>query len=224
MIWQIATGFRAHDLMYRLIDAVPPKFTWTNLQDLNNVTFDSIGQHADHEFWETSSLAFSLIPTPRLRVTDPRFTPDYFQFQAYPVVSLSLRRLLDLNDRVVRYRNIDTTLCIPEVQALGYSLVDVIQYANPFDPNRTSGQVRDVRQSDGSLRREWVVDYAVGVECYFRDDFVPPAPLFRGTGTLWTFATDELAERVMRAGIDDMLFQDIEGPHTPVRERMRQLR
>ena len=44
--------------------------------------------------------------------------------------------------------------------------------------------------------------------------FVAPAPLFRVPGISWSLATDALADRVMRAGISDVVFMDIENDGT----------
>ncbi len=51
-------------------------------------------------------------------------------------------------------------------------------------------------------------------------DFIPPAPLFQVPGTGWTLATDELADQVMRAGTDEVVFMDVtnDGTRTGIPE------
>lgn len=201
--------------------AVPPRFEWLNKGILYGLDKQIAAEHPDHEYWEWLSLAFSRMPTPRLRVTDPTLDSNMLFFSRHGIASTRLRQAFGLDERVIRYRPIDMSACVPEVQALGYEMFDVIAYGNPFDPARMPGHVRPVRQPDGSLRDEWVFDYFGTInepfEIYFRDDFVPPAPLFRSVGGIWTFATDELADRVQRAGLDDIMFLDISGPILPNR-------
>ena len=184
-------------------------------------------EYADHEMWDILTLTFSRVPIPRLRVTDPTFDVNIMEIGGFRFASARLRRVLDLDDRTIRYRPVDASLSVPEVQALDYAAFNVTPIGNPFDPDRMKGEVRPARQLDGSLKDDWVLDnewLLKGAEVYFRADFVPPAPLFRATGSQWIFATDDLAERVMRAGIDDVLFQDITGPIHPRRDQNRKLR
>ena len=77
----------------------------------------------------------------------------------------------------------------------------------------------DVTGPDGAVRREWRIatpdPSGPPLEILCRDDFAAPAPSFRVPGTSCTLATEALAAAVMRAGIVDLVFQDV------ARERAR---
>ncbi len=217
---------QAGERMAELEQMNPAQFQFVNARDLTGVLMDVSDTYADHEFWERASLAFSRMPTPVLKITSDTFSPDFLEKQFYSFASLRLREAFDLGHDAVRYRNVDARLSTSAVQARQYAVFDVRQYGNPFDRNKMLGEEREVRQPDGSLRREWIMDWEnrmrLSPDVYFRHDFVAPAPLFKAVGSSWVFATDSLAERVMRAGITDMIFVDIAGSDRPLESRMRQ--
>lgn len=225
MFWMVATNIRAHERYDDLERASPPGFSMLNEAGITAAYQVVWEQYHDHEFWEIPNLTFSRIPTPRIRITDPTFDVDMFSYGDFTFVSRKLRRVIGNVSAFARFRSVDMEASVPAVQAIDYEMFEVSQFGNPFDPTRMAGDVRPVRQPDGSLRDEWVMDWFGRVEkspdVYFRDDFVAPAPMFRGLGSYWTFATDELADRVQRAGIDDVLFLDITGPALPDRDRSR---
>ncbi len=77
------------------------------------------------------------------------------------------------------------------------------------------GRVRSVRQENGSLKDEWMlepltIDTSVS-PFYFRPDFIPPAPLFRTIVFGFVLATEEFADRVTRAGVTGIGFREVEG-------------
>ncbi len=213
--------------MFELQDMKPPRFQWLNESALARVLEQVSTSYPDHEYWEDPSLAFSWIPTPRLLSTDPDYSPNLLETQFYKFASNRLRKALDLDQSVIRYCEIDSSACADNVKTLQLAAFDVIRFGNPLDPARMKGTERDVRQNDGTLHREWVVDYqhmALNqTDSFFRPDFVAPAPLFRCTGTFWILATDELAERVMRAGITDILFTNYSGNLSPGESWFRKL-
>ena len=228
MLWQFGLNVKGLEQIDALRNKIPPGFEWLNSDQIAKVDRTLIEEPGGYEFWQRPSLGFAQIPTPKLSVSDSSFGLNLLTLGVYTFSSSRLRQIFDIGGCDVKYRPVDTSQSVPEVQALGYTAFDVIPFGNPFDPERMLGEMRPVRQLDGSFKNEWVMDWANRMakspEVYFRDDFVPPAPLFRATGSLWIFATDDLAERVMRAGIDDVLFQDITGPILPRRDRNRELR
>ena len=184
---------------------------------------------ADHEVWQRYGLVFRAVPEPILTVTEKDFDLDYFFLLGYDFTSKRLRSALEPFRAALVYRRVDSSSCPLSVRALQYEIVHVLPTSNPFDPERMPGRVRPVRQEDGTLRDEWIVELpdpkpGMVSEIYFRDDFVPPAPIFRAIGTQFTLATDDLAEQVMRAGITDMAFMDISGRQEPGNMILRELR
>lgn len=228
MIWWVSTSLAAGEAYEAAELAVPPTLTWLNLAQLRSNYARVLEESLSREFWLGPASAFLSMPTPIIEITDPTWRVDYFGFQVYTFISNRLRQAFAVGPDVVRYRDVDSSPSVPEVQALGYCAFDVLPFGNPFDPAKTPGDVRDLRQPDGSIKSEWVLDYMNrlqrGPEIYFRDDFIAPAPIFRGLGTFWVFATDEFADRIMRAGITDMAFRDITGPIEPQQDRIRTLK
>jgi hypothetical protein len=156
---------------------------------------------------------FSGMPVPVLRITDPAFALNYFLDSGIAYASRRLREALDLSDSVIRYRDIDLDGSPPALLAHQYQMFETVTFADPIDWDRTPAQYFDLAWPDGSIRRVRRLDRSLFAplsrgRIYFRADFVPPAPLFRVPGTAWTMATDALADRVMRAGITDVAFQD----------------
>ena len=171
----------------------------------------------DHEPWQVAVEVFRRVPTTILRIDDPTFDLDYFARRGQ-YASSRLRSALALGDDEVAYRPVDASGCPEAARAKDYEAFLPLKVANPFDPARMPGRVRPVRQDDGSSRDEWVVEppFDPGVpapmQVYFKPGFEPPAPLFRPMGMpAWTFATEDLADRVSRAGITGIAFQEIEG-------------
>lgn len=225
MLWLMSPSVSALEKWDVLASAIPPRFSVLNEAEFISADQALRAQYGDHEFWELPSLGFSRMPTIVLKVTDDSFTVDTFLYGQYVFASARLRRAFELPPTVIRYRPVDTSPSVPSVQASDYAMFDPTLFANPFDVNRTPGVRRPVRQPDGSLRTDWVLDreaLARGLSgIYIKDDFEPSTPLFPAIGTEWILATKELAERITRAGIDDVLFQDITGPATPDRDRAR---
>ncbi len=97
---------------------------------------------------------------------------------------------------------------------MGYRVMHPLVFANPLDQSFASGVFEDVILPDGRLTQYWRTEPPragppVGLLTRWRDDFVAPAPMFQILGGPWTLVTDALAERVMRAGFDDVIFIDV---------------
>jgi hypothetical protein len=113
--------------------------------------------------------------------------------------SLRLRRALGLTDAVIRYRDIDIEQSPPADCIQEYRAFHIVAPADPTDGSRTAGQL---------LGKQWLLAHPLNPDgpprrIYWRDDFVPPATLFRA------FGAPPSADTVMRAGIIDLVFKDI---------------
>jgi hypothetical protein len=175
---------------------------------------------------ERELLEFDGMPTPAFRIADSAFKLDYFQEARLYCASLRLRQALALTDDIIRYRDIDLVQSPPTVRAQEYQAFQVVAFADPIDWTKTPGQFSGFVRPDGSVRRYWHLAPPNPVNpsrIYWRDDFRPPAPLFRVVGTGWMLATDALADKVMRAGITDLTFQDMMSDRAQSELVLRQL-
>ena len=174
-------------------------------------------EFAEHDTWERGLLRFKTEPTNILLIDEPTFDLDYFSVRN-EYASAKLRRVLALSQDEIAYRAIDCSRCTAAISGLDYNAFIPLKLANPFDPLRMAGHVRPVRQEDGSMQEEWRVEQPSDplnppvTVIYFQPDFRPPAPLFRVKDMPWcSVVTEELADRVTRAGITGIVFQEIEG-------------
>lgn len=135
-----------------------------------------------------------------------------------PIVSARLAEVLALGPDQAQYREADCSACAPAVRDMGYRALNLLAFANPLDRERTApGQFVDLETPAGPTY-VWVRP-PVGPNTplpsiVWREDFVPPAPVFRMPGSGWTLATEELAGRMADAGFDDVAFLDLTGDGT----------
>ena len=127
------------------------------------------------------------------------------------LASARLRDALDLGPEVVEYREVDMSGSVAEARAADYRVFRAVQEADPVDLRRMYGHEPD-RALDGSPTTAWLMSvsgpHAAPRRTVWREGFVPPAPLFLDRmGRL--IATEALAERVTRAGLADVSFQDV---------------
>jgi hypothetical protein len=142
-----------------------------------------------------------------LTITEPSFCPDFLHEQAW-FVSARLREVLALDEAVAQYLPVDDRRSHPAARAQDYRLLHVHAVRDAIDPARAKLMTLDYPELDGRVSRQ-----VVGVETIvWRADFVADVPLFRDPRDQRVFATDALAERVLRAGIADMAFQDVTSP------------
>jgi hypothetical protein len=204
----------------------PPQFEIVNGTAIHQHKLRIHDEYGDHEDAERELVQFRGMPKPVFRFADPAFKLDYFD-AGMPCASSRLRRALGLTEAVISYRDIDLDESPPAVRANEYQAFQLVNFADPVDWNRTTGEVVDVRRADGSTgkQRRLIPPHPVGPpnRVYWRDDFVPPAPLFRATGTPWMLATDDIADKVMRAGITDLAFLDITSDRAQTKLVFRQL-
>jgi hypothetical protein len=153
-------------------------------------------------------------PTPRFACTDPTFAPDLI-FEGELFASRRLRDAMALDKGVVQWLSVDCTKCPPTMQAADYQLMNLLVFANPMDRERSSPpSFYDVVLPDGDTTFVWTArPYQPGgpvPRVKWHPDFTPPAPIFRVPGLPWVLATEELADRIMRAGVDDIIFTDLQ--------------
>ena len=201
-----------------LQDASPPRFKWVNEAEAHAAEMRIASEYGAHGIAEVEPLAFRAMPAPAFEIADKSFRFDFFEWSIAHCASRRLRAVLNLPAGVVEYRDVDVSGSAPSVYEMGYEAMQVLAFADPFDHDRTPGRIETIRAADGRTTEAWRPAGPVPgqpSQIFWRDDFVPPAPLFRVPGTAWTLATDELAARVMNAGITDLVFQDVEGDKAP---------
>jgi hypothetical protein len=211
-LWLFSGSFENMQYLLELEQAVPSRFQFVNLDAIyayrRRVDDEYLGDdEAEREF-----LQFSGMPVPVFRIANPDFAPDYFS-AGVPCISSRLRNVLDMTDTVIQYREIDLDESPASLHRQDYRAMHVMQFADPIDWDRTAAQTLTLTRPNGSLRTMRLLPPPNPADptpqIHWREDFVAPAPLFRVMGTAWALATDALAERVMRAGITDIMFQDV---------------
>lgn len=188
----------------------PPRFALVNsdaIHTTGHAVFNGIPILGNQDWDEPY---FNALPTPHLVITHGQFAPDYL-WPGIHLASARLRAAFDLGPDAIQYRNVDTTGSTDRVRAADYRMFRVVQRADPVDMRRMYGHEPD-RDEHGNPTIAWITSitgpHATPRPTVWRDDFVPPAPLFRDWHGRF-IATDALADRVMRAGILDVMFQDV---------------
>ena len=141
-----------------------------------------------------------------LTVTEESFYPDFFVRSAW-FVSAKLREIMGVGDDVAQYLDVDCAGCHAGAGQQDYKEMDTFAIRRAIDIDRTEMELRTYPERDGTTS-EWQTT-AYGSRLYWRDDFVSDVPIFRDPHDPRWFATDAFAEKVLRAGITDMVFQDI---------------
>ena len=220
-LWRITVPSSVIPFLSRMFEADATDHSLVDLVNYDEflANWDRVDRDLkDHEPWEREVMRFRTDPPHVLRIDEPSFALDYFSIRTN-YASARLRAAFALGPDEIAYRPIDASQCKGAARAMDYDAFLPLKVANPFDPARMPGHVRPVRQEDGSLRDEWVLDdppFEPGIPTtrpiYFRPGFTPPAPLFRAMGMRGlTVATEELAHRVSRAGLTGIAFQELEG-------------
>jgi hypothetical protein len=161
---------------------------------------------------------WSSLPRPKLRVAEPGFRFDLFRL-SLEFVSEKLAQAFASAGASPDYLPVDCTECTTEVQDKGYQTLNVTVFANPLDRDRTRpADFVDV-ESEGESTFVWVPgmphpNQPAPAICW-RNDFEPPAPMFRVPGTGWTLVTEELAAAITNAGLEDVAFFDLTNGSKP---------
>jgi hypothetical protein len=225
-LWSVTGAVDSTEYFFGLWDEKPPRFKIVNDTAFHEHKRRIYDKYRGHEDAELDLALFRDMPKPVFRFDDPAFKLDYFD-AGINCASLRLRHALGLTEAVILYREIDLDGSPAAVLANEYQAFQPVHFADPVDWSRTQGIASDVRRADGSIGKEWRLGptdpSGPPRRIYWRDDFVPPAPLFRAKGTALMLATDELADKVMRAGITDLAFLDITSDRAQTELVFRQL-
>lgn len=159
---------------------------------------------------EDERAGFATMPTPVLVITVRNFAPNYI-WSGLHYASAWMRDALALGPEAIEHREVDTSGSAPAAQAADYRVFRVVLEADPVDLARMYGYEPE-READGNATDVWILSvtgpHATPRRTVWREGFIPPAPLFRDqTGRF--IATEELADRVMRAGLQHVVFQDL---------------
>ena len=139
-----------------------------------------------------------------LTILDESFYPDIFRRSAW-FVSARMREVMDLPDHVAQYLPVDSSGCHPRAREQGYMVMDMFAVQNAIDTERSVIEYGDYPEDNGTITKQ-----VLGVRTFvWRDDFVSTVPVFRDPHDHRFFATDAFADKVLRSGITDMVFQDI---------------
>jgi hypothetical protein len=226
LLWSVTGAIDSMEYFLGLRNEKPPRFEIVNDIAIHEHKSRMFNEYRGREQSERELVQFRDMPKPVFRVGDPAFKLDYFDAGIH-CASQRLRRALDLSDAVILYRDIDLDASPPAALANEYQAFQLVHFADPVDWSRTAGMAIDVRRADGSIGKEWRLGppdlSGPPRRIYWRDDFVPPAPLFRANGTPWMLATDDLADKVMRAGITDLAFLDMISDRAQTEPVFRQL-
>ena len=208
-LWQFRGSMSSQQAIIDMVDAKPPLFEFVNQNAVQNYRFQIDQLYPDHDQGEHGPLANAGMPTPVFRIRSPTFALDYFDW-GVACMSARLRAALGDVADCVRYHPVNVDGSSPSVQEQDYRQFDVTAIADAIDRSQLPGRTLDFPRSDGSVRQEWFLGVLKpGERLRWRDNFRPPAALFRVKGTSWVMATDELADRVVRAGVRDVEFQDL---------------
>lgn len=227
LLWQAVGAVGPSEYFMRIwYEQQPPGFEIVNNAAIHAHKGRIFDEYINHEGAVRDRVWFRDMPEPVFRFADPGFHLDFFD-AGMNCASWRLRRALGLTEADICYRDIDLDGSPPAVRANEYQIFQPIHFADPFDWSRTPGEAVDVQRADGSIGKEWRLPCpdpaSPPLRVYWRDDFVPPAPLLRVSGTYWMLATDALADKVMRAGITDLAFLDMTSDRTQTELVFRQL-
>jgi hypothetical protein len=214
-LWLFSPSVQSIEYMYQLYDSIPKLFDIANGSDIDEYLIN-LPHPIDADGTLHPSrirLGIESMPVPRFRILTSDFRMNFLYMGLFYITE-NLARVLDFSDRIVQYINVDCSECPPEVRALGYRVMIPRVFANPLDQTFVPGVYQDVILPDGSLTQYWRQELPpagppVALRTRWREDFVPPAPMFEILGGPWLLVTDALAERVMRAGFDDVNFIDV---------------
>lgn len=223
-LWMMTFDLAVGDTLLELqSSADPPTFALENFEAL-----------AD---WSTQVLADSLaaplgseyVPAPppeplKLRLAEPGIAPNLIDM-GFRLVSAKARAAMQA-DEFLSWFPIDTSASSPEAQAQDYKLMHVKRSAVAVDAERSSGRIVD-RPAEFGLpaRQVWdPVQSGPGhppSAFHWREDIEPPAPIFCERLTQMLLVTDDLARRIIEAGIEDIAFVDQENDGSRAELRMR---
>ena len=210
VLWPMIPTPASMERLERLQRRRPPRFVIVNEASIWEALSSAAEGAPGQDVTAQDAARFAAMPMPVLAITDPSFAPNLV-WAGLHFASARLREALGLGPDVVEYRAVDASGSAAAAQAADYQVFRVVREADPVDLARMYGHEPD-RGADGRPTSAWLLSvhgpHAPPRQTVWREGFVAPAPLFRdASGRL--MATEALAERVMRAGLADVAFQDV---------------
>ncbi|WP_062213111.1 hypothetical protein [Aureimonas sp. AU12] len=202
VLWAMLPSFASMRQLEKLERSRPPRFALPNLASVTSHAPD-IG--CDDTHW------FATMETPRLLIRQEGFAPDFIWFGLY-FASSRFREALALGSNAIEYRAVDMKAGSAETAVeADYRAFRAVQRADPVDMAAMYGQEPD-RGADGEPTLEWEMSvegpHAPPRRTVWKRGFKAPEPLFADAkGRL--LATEDLAARVMAAGLRDIAFQNL---------------
>lgn len=212
-LWDLACSTAVAGRQMELEDRDPPAFDWINrLEYAAHVNPLAIRWLGGQPVAQYEAIDLSNAPHPKFFCSVEDFAPDIL-FVGELIVSSALIEAMALPEGTFQLVPVDCLACPRAMQAKEYKVLNLLVFANPMDRERSWPAIyTDVELSDGTSTFLWSAPgWQPGMpipRLFWREDFVAPAPLFRTPGRPWTLATDALAERVLRAGFNDVMFHD----------------
>lgn len=158
-----------------------------------------------------------------LKIADKDWRPDFIPNGVKDgFVSARLRELLDPEPGAVQWLPVDVGRSPPDVRAMGYSYMQVLTCANPFDMARSSYRRGPVTSVDGAVTETgWIFDGGTPPDIHLPDlpldpDFAPPCSVFFEAISGQLLVTDPVAERIQQAGIAGLMLRDPSSTYGPI--------
>lgn len=223
-LWMMTFDLAVADTLLELQSGDdPPAFALENMEALSD--------------WGTHLLAGSLsipeeaefVPEPppeplKLRLTEPGIAPNLIDM-GFRLVSSKARDAMQA-DEYLSWYPVDTSASSPEVQAQDYRLMHVNRSIAAVDVTRSAGRIVD-RPAEFGLPARQIWDPASSgphqspAAFHWRENLDPIAPIFSERLTQMLLVTDAFAERIIDAGINDIVFidQENDGARTALKLR-----
>ncbi|ALV09191.1 zinc metallopeptidase [Roseateles depolymerans] len=213
--WHMHGSARLDDYMLRLSSAKPPRFRIRNKDEVLDAFAAGpafVGQGP------IEIRALSGCPIPAFEVTAEDYHPSIV-LMGPDFYSRALRDALDLPPDQIQYLPVDTTRCVRPFRAQDYRLAHVLAVGDVLDLSASGYEFGSGPGWDGHPIDTWrprqlpptplePIRYAP-MTFTFREDATAPSALFISRWSGHLMVTDELAQKVLDAGLDDVQFQDI---------------
>ena len=210
VLWPMMPTIASMERLEWLQRQRPPRFAIANEAAIREAMYPVAEGVPGRDVTDQNAARFTAMPTPVLTITDRNFAPDYI-WAGLHFASARMRDALGLGPDAIAYRSVDASGSAAATRAADYQVFRVVHEADPVDLPRMYGHEPD-RGADGRPTTAWLLSvhgpHAPPRRTVWREGFVAPAPLFRDAmGRL--IATEALAARVARVGLEDVTFQDV---------------
>ena len=210
-LWTMNESLESSERHFRIVELHPSRSLIINRDEISDYLRDAAERDPGASYDEIEFRSLSRVPTPVLLIGDPAYAPPLF-FEGFNYVSRRLREVLGLPADVVHCQEVDASGCVELARSAGYTTFQALHVADPIDRERSDGDWVDTIERDGSPGRMWMPTGGPtrpAPRIVIRPDFVPPAPVFRQPSGGAPVVTDEVAERVLRAGLTDIMFIEV---------------